>query len=120
MGDKKKQQRDRMAAYAKLLEKQAGKAVRPYRADGYMNLLNRYGTSKDSEEAYQFVPEVTVPDESLTLYYEGNGLFAKIIDAPAEEALKHGFELDDVSDQEVEDFFREALDELDWEETSMT
>lgn len=120
MGDKKKQQRDRMAAYAKLLEKQAGKAVRPYRADGYMNLLNRYGTSKDSEEAYQFVPEVTVPDESLTLYYEGNGLFAKIIDAPAEEALKHGFELDDVSDQEVEDFFREALDELDWDETAMT
>lgn len=120
MGDKKKQQRDRMAAYAKMLEKQAGKAVRPYRADGYVNLLNRYGTSKDSEEAYHFVPEVTIPDESLTLFYEGNGLFAKIIDAPAEEALKHGFELEDVSDQEVEDFFREALDELDWEETAMT
>ena len=26
----------------------------------------------------------------LTLFYEGNGLFAKIIDAPAEEAVKHG------------------------------
>ncbi len=120
MGDKKKQQVDRMQAYARVLERQAGKAVRPYRADGYMNLLNRYGTSKDSSEAYQFVPEVTVPDESLTVFYEGNGLFAKIIDAPAEEALKHGFVLDDVSDQEVEDFYREALDELDWEETAMT
>lgn len=120
MGDKKKQQVDRMLAYARVLEKQAGKAVRPYRADGYMNLLNRYGTSKDSGEAYRFVPEATIPDESLTMFYEGNGLFAKIIDAPAEEALKHGFCLDDVSDQEVEDFYREALDELDWEETAMT
>lgn len=120
MSEKKKQQVDRMLAYTRLLEKQAGKAVRPYRADGYMNLLNKYGTSKDSAEAYRFVPEPTVPDESLTMFYEGNGLFAKIIDAPAEEALKHGFNLDDVSDQEVEDFYREALDELDWEETAMT
>ena len=120
MGDKKKQQVDRMLAYARVLEKQAGKAVRPYRADGYVNLLNRYGTSNDSSEAYRFVPEATIPDESLTMFYEGNGLFAKIIDAPAEEALKHGFGLDDVSDQEVEDFYREALDELDWEETAMT
>lgn len=120
MSEKKKQQADRMLAYTRLLEKQAGRAVRPYRADGYMNLLNKYGTSKDSAEAYRFVPEPTVPDESLTMFYEGNGLFAKIIDAPAEEALKHGFNLDDVSDQEVEDFYREALDELDWEETAMT
>lgn len=51
------------------------------------------------------------------MYYEGNGLFAKIIDTPAEEAIKHGFELKDVSDQAVEDFYTEALDELDWEET---
>lgn len=120
MSEKKKQQADRMLAYARLLEKQAGKAVRPYRADGYVNLLNKYGTSKDSGDAYRFVPEPTIPDETLTMFYEGNGLFAKIIDAPAEEALKHGFNLDDVSDQEVEDFFREALDELDWEETAMT
>lgn len=54
------------------------------------------------------------------MYYEGNGLFAKIIDTPAEEAIKHGFELKDVSDQAVEDFYTEALDELDWEETAMT
>lgn len=113
-------QLDRIARYANLIQKQAGRAVRPYRADGYVNMMTRYGTQKDASEQYKFVPEDAVPDELLTMYYEGNGLFAKIIDTPAEEAIKHGFTLDDVSDQEVEDFYTEALDELDWEETAMT
>lgn len=113
-------QLDRIARYADLIQKQAGKAVRPYRADGYVNMMTRYGTQKDASEQYKFVPEDAVPDELLTMYYEGNGLFAKIIDTPAEEAIKHGFELKDVSDQAVEDFYTEALDELDWEETAMT
>lgn len=113
-------QADRIRRYADLIQKQTGRAVRPYRADGYVNLITRYGTSKDQSEQYKFVPEEAVPDELLTMYYEGNGLFAKIIDTPAEEAIKHGFSLDDVADQEVEDFYSEALDELDWEETAMT
>lgn len=113
-------QLDRIARYADLIQKQAGKAVRPYRADGYVNMMTRYGTQKDASEQYKFVPEDAVTDELLTMYYEGNGLFAKIIDTPAEEAIKHGFELKDVSDQAVEDFYTEALDELDWEETAMT
>lgn len=112
-------QLDRIARYADLIQKQAGKAVRPYRADGYVNMMTRYGTQKDASEQYKFVPEDAVPDELLTMYYEGNGLFAKIIDTPAEEAIKHGFELKDVSEA-VEDFYTEALDELDWEETAMT
>ena len=120
MNDKKKQQAERIQRYAHMIEQHAGKAVRPYRADGYVNLMNRYGTAKDATEHYQFAPEPDVPDDSLTLLYEGNGLFAKIIDAPAEEAIKHGFTLDDVSDQEVETFYQEALDELDWEEVAMT
>ena len=120
MNDKKKQQAERIQRYAHMIEQHAGKAVRPYRADGYVNLMNRYGTAKDATEHYQFAPEPDIPDDSLTLLYEGNGLFAKIIDAPAEEAIKHGFTLDDVSDQEVETFYQEALDELDWEEVAMT
>lgn len=103
----------------RLLEKQTGKAVKPYRSDGYVNVLNRYGTEKDTTERYVYKQEPTVPDEFLSAYYEGNGLFAKIIDAPAEEAVKHGFRLG-VSDQKIEDFYTNALDELDWEETLMT
>ena len=52
------------------LELQAGKAVRPYRADGYVNMMTRYGTQKDASEQYKFVPEDAVPDELLTMYYD--------------------------------------------------
>ena len=83
-------------------------------------MMTRYGTQKDSSERYRFVPEDAVPDELLTMYYESNGLFAKIIDTPAEEAIKHGFFLDGLSDQKMEGFYSEALDELDWYETSIT
>lgn len=104
----------------RVIEKRTGGAVRPQRFDGYVNLLNRYGTSKDSSEHYQFSKEPMVPDDTLISFYEGNGLFAKIIDTPAEEAVKHGFVLNDIKDQKVIDFYEEALDELDWEETAMT
>lgn len=120
MGNQKLTQLDRIRHYADMIQKQSGRAVRPYRADGYVNMMTRYGTQKDSSENYKYVPESAVPDELLTMYYEGNGLFSKIIDTPAEEAVKHGFELEDVSDQKVEDFYTEALDELDWDETAIT
>lgn len=121
MDDRRKGQAERIVKrYAHLIEMQAGKAVRPYRADGYVNMMNKYGTSKDTTEGYRFRAEPVVPDELLTMYYEGNGLFAKIIDTPAEEAIKHGFTLESTKDQKIEDFYTEALDELDWEETAMT
>lgn len=120
MNEKKRSQAERIQSYARLIEKQSGRAVRPYRADGYMNMVTRYGTSKDSHEHYQFVQEPAVPDDMLSNLYEGNGLFAKIIDAPAEEAFKKGFTLKDISDQKLENFYQEALDELDWIEQGMT
>lgn len=108
-----------LRSYERLLEQQTGKAVRPFRRDGYVNVLNRYGTEKDTTERYEFRQEPPVPDDFLASYYEGNGLFAKIIDAPAEEAIKHGFSLG-LADTKIEDFYTSALDELDWEETAMT
>ena len=111
---------EKLRRYADLIARESGKAVRPYRADGFVNLMTKYGTSKDLSEQYKYVPELQVPDSLLTLFYEGNGLFAKIIDAPAEEAVKHGFTLEDVSDQTLIDFYQEALEELDFEETAMT
>lgn len=120
MAGKNADRLDAIAKYNRVIERHAGKAVRPFREDGYINLINRYGTQKDQSEQYKFVAEPEYPDELLTMFYEGNGLFAKIIDTPAEEAVKHGFELDDVKDSELVDFYEEALDELDWEETAMT
>ena len=120
MAGSKNSRLDSIARYNRLIERQIGRAVRPYREDGYVNLINRYGTQKDQSEQYRFMPEPEYPDELMTMYYEGNGLFAKIIDTPAEEAVKHGFELSDVKDSKIIDFYEEALDELDWEETAMT
>ena len=58
-----------------ILQRKAGKAVRPYREDGYVNLLNKYGTTQDNSEAYNFQREPIIPDMQLTSLYEGNGLF---------------------------------------------
>lgn len=87
--------------------------------DGYRNMVNRYGTAQDSSTAYSYAADVPVSDLELTEQYTGNGLFAKIIDAPAEEAVKHGFDFS-LNDPEVEDFISDELDRLDWEETAAT
>lgn len=102
-----------------ILQAKAGTAVRPMREDGYVNFLNKYGTQQDSSEAYRFQREPQIPDMQLTSLYEGNGLFAKIIDTPAEEALKHGFDLGLKSD-DLDNFVEEALDDLEWEEKAAT
>lgn len=118
MADNKNEQMARIARYTRMIEKQTGRAVRPFRADGYYNLLNKYGTEKDSTEHYQFQPEAAVDDQMLTAYYEGNGLFAKIIDTPADEAIKHGFEIEGIKDTKIVDFYTEALEELSWEDNA--
>ena len=51
-GERGLSQLERVERYAQLIQKQTGKAVRSYRADGYVNMLNKYGTSKDTSEHY--------------------------------------------------------------------
>lgn len=102
-----------------ILLRKEGKAVRPSREDGYVNMMNKYGTQQDNSEAYRFERESIIPDMQLTGLYEGNGLFAKIIDAPAEEALKHGFDLG-LKNDELDTFVEDALDALEWEEKAAT
>lgn len=55
-------------------------------------------------------------DRGLTQLYEGSGLFAKIIDTPAEEAFRAGFSIKgDVPGDAVENA-EDLLDWLHWEE----
>ena len=63
------------------------------RLDGYTNLLNKYGTSQDNSTAYEYQSETIADDLELIRLYEGNGLFAKIIDRPSEESVKHGLDI---------------------------
>lgn len=90
-----------------------------FRMDGYVNQYTRYGTSQDSSEAYEYLPESAIPDITLVSHYETNGLFAKIIDTPAEEAIKHGFDLA-LNDAGCEQYIKDTLDMLDWENKAAT
>lgn len=59
-------------------------------------------------------------DLLLTQLYEGNGLFAKIIDTPAEEAFSSGFTIKGEISRDGIEYATEYLDWLHWEETAMT
>ena len=112
--------RERLERGKAIIQQQKGlQSVRPFRGDGYINVLNKYGTSRDNSESYEFVAEPVIPDTSLTIQYEDNGLFAKIIDTPAEEAVKHGFDLG-LKDDTINEFVEDALDALEWEEKAST
>lgn len=87
------------------------------RHDGYTNLMNKYGTSRDNSTAYEYRSDGLIPDMLLQQHYEANGLFPKIIDLPAEEAVKHGFELN-IKNPEANDYITECLDNLDWEDNA--
>lgn len=89
------------------------------RSDGYANMLNKYGTPQDNSTAYRFQSEGPVPDTLLTQHYEENGMFSKIIDAPAEEAIKHGFDLD-LDNPDAAQLLDDALDALEWTEKAAT
>lgn len=99
--------------------RKSGSTRKDYRTDGYQNMLNKYGTYRDSTEYYHYVGEDFAMSPELVQQYEGNGLFAKIIDTPAEEAVKHGFELN-ILDDHIRDALMDKLDALDFEQKFAT
>lgn len=85
-----------------------------FRADSLSDVIWQYGAQ------YVDTPSgLVVPDYDLAEKYQYNGLFSKIVDRPAEEALKHGMEYN-VGDPQLEEFLDDALDRLDWEEKAVT
>ena len=98
----------------------ASQTTKQYHADGYVKVLNQYGTQNDTTEQYEYSPEGSVMDIKLNQLYEGDGLFAKIIDTPADECVKQGFSFGNLSDEKVESFLRQSLDDLDWEDVFST
>lgn len=90
-----------------------------FRQDGYTNMLNKYGSTQDNSTAYEYDLEPITDDMELTSLYEGNGLFAKIIDRPAEEAVKHGFDIK-YGDQDTAEYVEERMDRLELEDRFAT
>ena len=89
------------------------------RQDGYTNMLNKYGTTQDNTTAYEYSQESYSSDLELVRLYESNGLFTKIIDRPAEEAVKHGFDID-YGNKDTAEYVDTILDKLDFEEKFAT
>ncbi len=92
--------------------------VTEHREDGYKNLMNKYGTKDDASEQYRFESGGPVTDIELTLNYEENGLFSKIIDIPADEAVSSGFSYGVT--ENIEKFINKSLEKLDFEEKAAT
>ena len=90
-----------------------------FRIDGYTNMLNKYGTPQDNSTAYRFVQEPITSDLELIRLYEGNGLFAKIIDRPSEEAVKHGLDIKYGND-DIANYVEDRLDALEFEDKFAT
>ena len=90
-----------------------------FRQDGYTNMMNKYGTSQDNSTAYEYTQEMITNDMELIRLYEGNGLFAKIIDRPSQEAVKHGLDID-YGDEDISEYVDERLDDLDFEDKFAT
>ena len=85
-----------------------------FRTDSFSDVLWQYGAQHIDTPS-----GLVIPDYDLAEKYQYNGLFSKIIDRPAEEALKHGMEYN-VGDPELEEFLDDALDRLDWEDKATT
>lgn len=83
------------------------------RNDGFSNVLHRYSQHNAHDDTFVPIPQV------LTEFYESNGLFVKIIDAPAEEALRSGFSLD-LNNATANAFVESELERLDWIEQATT
>ena len=85
------------------------------RADGYQNFLTKYGTKADNSTAFSFVADVGADPYTLSTHYRFNGLFTKIIDLPAEEAVSKGFKLN-INDAALEREILRRCNDLGWED----
>lgn len=93
--------------------------IQEMRTDGYQNMLTKYGTKQDSSTAFSFVPEEFTDDYTLGINYQFNGLFAKIIDLPAGEAVSKGFKLN-INNADVEKAVMKKCSKLNLEENLET
>lgn len=89
------------------------------RYDGYVNLINKVGTNKDPLEGYRYQYEAPTVDSELVQIYATSGLFARIIDKPAELTLKNGYDMG-IGDQQIEELLEKDLSRLKWKDQAST
>ena len=78
------------------------------KSDGaYENAFLGIGTAKDRSAQTKAIAPVILDPGTLTSLYAGDGLAAKIVDLPADEMVRAGFEIEGLDDK------REAMAELE-------
>lgn len=95
------------------------KAVAGFHTDGYRNMLNKVGTAQDNSTAWDYWGEYGESDMQMASLYETNGLFSKIINRPAEDALAKGIDLSDLG-KEFEDEVNKRLTHLHFTDKMVT
>ena len=90
-----------------------------FRNDGYVNMLTKVGSMKDNSTAWNWEADMFSSDARLSSLYISNGLFAKIIDRPAEDALAKGLDLSDLGD-DLEKSVLKKLDALKFTDNVVT
>ena len=90
-----------------------------FRSDGYRNMLNKVGTAQDNAQAWGYSESAYASDMELAKLYETNGLFAKIIDRPSEDAMAKGLDLSDLGEDLAKEV-QKRLTALNWTETAVT
>ena len=71
-------------------------------------------------DGYTFTEPVKLSDDDLTALYESNGLFARVIDTPAEEATRRPPVPRSSQDRAAVQLFSEGLDALEWDTQALT
>lgn len=101
------------------LERYHASVANSFHTDGYMNMLNKVGTIQDNSTAWGYYANEYASDIELVNLYETNGLFAKIINRPAEDALAKGLDLSDLG-EELEGEVKRRLTKLHFAEKMVT
>jgi len=80
-----------------------------FRTDGFSNSVIGHGTKHDQYSNFAFAIQPKMSDQTMINMYESLALCAKIIDLPANEAVKHGVTIEG----DKQGFAKKMLDELD-------
>jgi uncharacterized protein len=80
------------------------------RADSYLNTITGHGTSRDHRTATQFYSNVLTDQQAIALR-RGNWLAARIVEQPASEAFRRGFDLR-LDDKETSELVQSEIETL--------
>jgi len=81
--------------------------------DGFLQAFTGAGTSKDRSTFTRQKTALLLQQRELENLYIGDGMARRIVDIPAEDMTRSGIELENLDDEELEEYIESRFDELD-------